>query len=234
MNKSTTVQEIRSIIKEIAVSQQETSKQIKQLSAETSERIKKLSKETDKLRASQKEASEQMKKQSAEADKRAKELDKQIKTTDRQIQKIGSRFNQRWGAFVESLISGNLLRMLQNWGINITQTHTRSEANWKKPDGSIQTREFDIIAANGKEVVAVEVKTTLSIKDIKKFLNTIKDFKNYFPRYKKETIYGAIAYLNSEDKAHTFAEEKGFFVIRATGDSATIINKKNFKPKVFA
>ena len=168
-----------------------------------------------------------------EVRKNLKELSISQKKTDRQIQKIGGRFNQRWGAFVESLVSGNLVKILQNWGIDIMQTHTRSEAQWKKPDGSIQRREFDIIAANGSEVVAVEVKTALYPKDVKVFLETLKDFKKYFPRYKSETIYGAVAYLTSEDEAHFLAEEKGLFVIRATGDSASIINQKGFKPKAF-
>ena len=180
--------------------------------------------------ASHKEAKQEMKELRASQ----KETDRQMKATDRQIQKMGGRFNQRWGTFVESLVSGNLVKILQNWGIDIMQTHTRSEAQWKKPDGSIQKREFDIIVANGTEVVAVEVKTTLYPKDVTTFLETLKDFKKYFPRYKSETIYGAIAYLNSEDKAHFFAEENGLFVIRATGDSASIINKKDFKPKAFS
>ena len=163
-----------------------------------------------------------------------KETNRQIQETDRQIQKMGGCFNQRWGAFVESLVSGNLVKILQNWGIDIMQTHTRSEAQWKKPDGSIQKREFDIIAANGSEVVAVEVKTALYPKDVKTFLETLQDFKKYFPRYKTETIYGAVAYLTSEDKAHFFAEENGLFVIRATGDSASIVNQEGFKPKAFS
>ena len=169
-----------------------------------------------------------------EAKQEMKELRASQKETDRQIQKIGGRFNQRWGALVESLVEGKLVKIFQNRGIDITQTHTRSQSEWRKPDGRIERREFDIIVANGTEVVIVEVKTTLTPKDIKVFLETLKDFKNYFPRYKTETIYGAVAYLNSENKAHLLAEEEGLFLIRATGDSASLANKKDFKPKSFS
>ena len=163
-----------------------------------------------------------------------KEVATNQKETDRQIQKIGGQFNQRWGALVESLVEGNLVKIFQERGIDITQTHTRSQSEWRKPDGRIERREFDIIVANGTEVVIVEVKTTLTPKDINVFLETLKDFKNYFPRYKTETIYGAVAYLNSENKAHLLAEEEGLFLIRATGDSASLVNKENFKPKSFS
>ncbi|MCZ0932807.1 MAG: hypothetical protein OXJ52_06625 [Oligoflexia bacterium] len=182
---------------------------------ETQENLKEVS-------VSQKEAKQEM-----------KELRASQKETDRQIQKIGGRFNQRWGALVESLVEGNLVKVFQDQGIDITQTHTLSQAEWRKPGGLVERREFDIIVANGTEVVTVEVKTTLTPKDINVFLETLRDFKKYFPRYKSETVYGAVAYLSSENKAHLLAEEEGLFLIRATGDSASLANKKGFKPKAF-
>ena len=78
------------------------------------------------------------------------------------------------------------------------------------------------------------MKTTLNPMDVKSFLETLRDFKNYFSRYKSETVYGAVAYLTSENKAHFLAEEEGLFIIRAAGDSASIVNKKDFKPKGFS
>ena len=82
--------------------------------------------------------------------------------------------------------------------------------------------------------MTVEVKTTLTPKDVNGFLETLRDFKNYFPRYKSETVYGAVAYLTSENKAHLIAEGEGLFLIQATGDSASLANKKDFKPKPFS
>ena len=233
-------------IKDLSVSQKQTDKSIKDLSVsqkQTDKSIKDLSvsqKQTDKsikdLSVSQKQTDKSIKDLSVsqkQTDKSIKDLSVSQKQTDRQIQKIGGRFNQRWGALVESLVEGKLVRIFQNRRIDITQTHTRSQSEWRKPDGRIERREFDIIVANGTEVVVVEVKTTLTPKDINGFLETLKDFKNYFPRYKSETIYGVVAYLASENKAHLLAEEEGLFLIRATGDSASLVNKEGFKPKSF-
>ena len=69
---------------------------------------------------------------------------------------------------------------------------------------------------------------------VKYFLTSLKDFKNYFPDYKSKTIYGAVAYLRSEAEAQLLSQKQGLFVIRATGDSASIINTKDFKPKDFS
>ena len=229
MNSQSTIpvsDEIWNILREVSTNQKETDKQLKGLSADLSASQKELSASQKELSASQKETDKQLKELSAD-------LSASQKETNRQLQKIGGRFNERWGALVESLVEGSLVKILQDRGIDIMQTHTRSEALWRKPDGHIQKREFDIIVANGTEVVVVEVKTTLHSKDVKRFLETLQDFKKYFPRYKLETIYGAVAYLTSENKSHLLAEEEGLFVIRATGDSASIINTADFKPKSF-
>ena len=208
MNKSTI-----SPADEIWVLIKETQKSLKEASASHKEDMK-------EIRASHKED--------------MKEIRASQKETDRQIQKIGGRFNQRWGALVESLVEGKLVKIFQDHRIDITQTHTRSKSEWRKPDGRIERREFDIIVANGTEVVVVEVKTTLVPKDVTVFLETLRDFRNYFRRYKTETIYGAMAYLASENKAHLLAEGEGLFLIQVTGDSARLVNKKDFKPKAFS
>ena len=111
MNKSTNPasDEIWSLIKE-------TQKNLKEVSASHKE----AKREMKEICASQKETEKQIKALFAETSL-------QIKETDRQIQKIGGRFNEHWGA-LESLVEGNLVELLQSRGIDITQTHTRSTA----------------------------------------------------------------------------------------------------------
>ena len=222
-----TPDEIWSILREASAMQKETDRRRK----EGDRRMEELREEADRRIKEADRQMEELREQMKETDRR---IDRRMKKTDRQIQKIGAGFNRRWGALVESLVEGNLVKALQERGIDIMATHSRSETQWKKPDGNIEKREFDIIAANGTKVVVVEVKTTLTKKDVEFFTETLEDFKNYLPIYKSKTIYGAMAYLKSENKAHSYAEQKGLFIIKATGDSACVVNKENFKPKVFS
>ncbi len=159
----------------------------------------------------------------------------QQERTDRMIQKVGGRFNKRWGHLVESLVKGKLVHLLRERGIQVNQTLPNVEAQLTNKDGTVQKKtEFDIIVANGKEVVIVEVKTVLAPKDLHHFLSNLQDFKSYFPKFKADTLYGAVAYLKSEGKAHVLSEREGLFVIKAVGDSASLINKPEFKPKAFS
>jgi len=47
---------------------------------------------------------------------------------------------------------------------------------------------------------------------------------------KDKFVYGVVAYLTANSSSQILAAIKGLFVIRATGNSATIINKEDFKP----
>jgi len=91
--------------------------------------------------------------------------------------------------------------------------------------------ELDIIAANGKDVVVVEVKTTLKIKLVDEFLEKLERFRTLFPRFAEENIFGAVAFLRDEASSAKYAQKKGLFIIKATGDSASIVNTENFIPK---
>ena len=204
-----------------------SSEEVWRILKETQKNIKELSEDRKELQAERKKFQE-------EFHEGQKELQAIQKETERQIQKTGGRFNQRWGALVESLVEGKLVQIFQGRGIDITQTHTRSRAEWRKPEGSVERTEFDIIVANGTEVVAVEVKTVLTPTDVRDFLSNVRNFKKYFPRYKKEKVYGAAAYLTVEGKSDFLAEKEGLFLIRATGDSASLVNRKDFKPKIFS
>ena len=179
---------------------------------------------------SQKETDRQLSRRFAETDKRMKELAKGLRKTR-------DLFTNEWGRLVESLVQGQLLKLLKKQGLYLKTTGTNQEGIMSYVDEKGQKRErrceIDIIAKNGKEIVAVEVKSSLGVKDVDKFLSILKDFTQYLTEYKGKRVYGAVAYLKVTEKADIYAEKKGLFVIRATGDSARITNKENFKPKIF-
>ena len=174
------------------------------------------------LRESQKEHKEGM-----------KELRESLKETAEQLKKTDARFNDQWGKLIESLVAGKLVELLKDKNIEVSRIGQRMETSYKKENGELKRKEFDIVVINGLEFVLVEVKTTLKTDDVKYFLEGMRDIKKYFPDQAKKKAYGAVAYLTSNSKAHIYAERQGLFVIKATGDSASIINQPGFKPKAF-
>ena len=154
--------------------------------------------------------------------------DRQIQETRQSIRSLHDLFTTQWGKLMESLVKGDLIKLLNEKGIEVgglSQEHSR-------PFNGVEY-EFDIIAVNGAEIVVVEVKTTLRANDVDHFIRKLKDFKKVFPEYQRNTIYGAVAYLKANQGSDKSAEKKGLFIISATGSSASIANKEGFQPKSF-
>ncbi len=163
-----------------------------------------------------------------ETDMKFKETDEKFKETDKKMKALQNLFEGQWGKLMESLVEGDLIRLLNERGIRINDTSTR-----RKGSRNGVSFEFNIIAHNGEEIVIVEIKTTLRVNDVKKFIEKLKRAKQFMPEYKEFSIYGAIAYLRSEESGEKMAENQGLLVIRATGDSAAIVNTPDFQPKKF-
>jgi len=167
-----------------------------------------------------------------ETDRQMQETDRLIKEiarkADRRMNKMRGMFDNRWGMLVESLVEGDLVNLLQSWNIPVRHTHSHSHG---RRNG--EHFEFDILAVNGEQVVVVEVKTTLRPEDVDHFLGKLAKFTYYEPEHKGKTICGAVAYLKASETATVRAERQGLFVIRATGDSASIVNDEQFQPRAF-
>lgn len=204
--------------------------------ARAAENHKRAMREMAELRESRWEAERLMKERQRKADKRQKETDRRQKETDRQMQETDRRlkkaedlFTTQWGRLMESLVRGDLVALLNERGIEVERTLQRVES---RRGG--RHFEVDLLAVNGREVVVVEVKTTLRSEGVTKFLSKLSEFLDWCAEYRGRRILGAVAYLDGAESVTKYAERNGLFVIRATGNSASILNEPGFKPRAFS
>ncbi len=152
------------------------------------------------------------------------DLKKIVAQTNKQVGGITSR----WGEFVENLVRPAAVRMFREKGIEVHFTALRVEAQDDK--GSI---EIDVLAENTNEVVAIEVKSHLEVRDVKRFLVTLERFKQALPKYQNYKLYGAIAGIKVDERADEYATQEGLFLIKPSGDSVEIVNDQNFAAKTW-
>ena len=212
-----TPEEIWNILREAAEIRNETDQMLKRLGQENDRRMQ----ETDRQ---MQETDRRMQ----ETDRRMQETDRQMQETDLRLRKLDELFNGQWGKLMESLVEGDLVKLLQQRGIAVDHTITNAKKNYGE-----RRWEFDILAVNGEEVVVVEVKTTLKVDDVDYFLERLQDFPELMPEFADRLIYGALAYLKTDGSVTVHAGRQGLYVIRATGSSASITNAEGFAPRAF-
>jgi hypothetical protein len=150
--------------------------------------------------------------------------EKLVAETNKQVGGLTSR----WGEFVENLIKPAAARIFREQGIDVHYTAMRV-----KGDDDRGSMEIDILVENGNEIVAIEVKSHLEVRNVKRFLEVLARFKEAFPKYQNYKLYGAVAGIKIDEKADEYATQEGLFLIEPAGDSVIISNSRNLERRVW-
>ena len=95
------------------------------------------------------------------------------------------------------------------------------------------TLEIDVLVVNAGHMVVVEVKASLSVEDVREFLDDLRQFRDFFPEYADWQVHGTVAGIRIEDGADRYAYRQGLFVLAQTGDTVKILNDANFQPRIW-
>ena len=130
------------------------------------------------------------------------------------------------GDVAEDLFRRHVAQLLGERGILIDRVDT----HLKTPHA-----EYDIVAANGEQVVVLEIKNKLTSQDIQHFINVqLPQFKKEFPSFVHYKLYGAVGSLIVHEQLERQAAKAGLFVFtQSHKGGASIANKDNFQARVF-
>lgn len=238
---SEAIAEIWKLFRETAQQMRETDARLDQRFRETEERFRETDARLDerfreteeRFRETDARIEERFRETDARIEERFREtdarIDKYFRETSTQIRKLEGLFTTQWGRLLEALVKPAALKLFQQRGLAVHRIHERSEARLNG-----DTKEIDLILTNDTELVAIEVKTTLTVADINEFLQDLADFTTYFPVYRNFRIYGAVAAINIAENADRYAYKQGLFVLTLTGDDLVEIrNDARFRPLDF-
>jgi hypothetical protein len=155
----------------------------------------------------------------------SKETDRRFKETDRKISNLGSRI----GELIETLVASNLLKKFTDRGFVFTRTNLNVLLT--NADNSYLA-EIDILLENGNTALAVEVKSRLTVDDVKEHLERMEKLRRYADeRGDRRKFLGAVAGGIIPEGVKPFAIKSGFFVIEQSGDTAVISVPEGFIPR---
>ncbi|MBF0370546.1 MAG: DUF3782 domain-containing protein [Magnetococcales bacterium] len=199
---------------------QETIQENRLRSAETDRKFAETDRKFQETDRMFRESQEKMERMNLES---RRETDRVLGDLARQIGGLTSK----WGQFVENLVAPGCETLFAQWGIPVHQVAQRVKG--KRDDGS--NMEVDILVVNREAVVLVEVKSTLTVADVRDHLQRLEAFKGFFPQYHGYRVMGAVAGIVSDEKAESYARGQGLFVIVQSGESVALANDGDFTPR---
>lgn len=193
------------------------------------------------LVASQKKTDEQQKKTEEMLKKTDEEITKLTRKTDAEITKLlrtqeninkqVANITDSWGKFVEGFIEPSIPELFSRYGIKDTSIFPRAKSHKNGEE-----LEVDILAVSKKEdniVIAVEAKTTLGIRDVNDCISDLNKFFDFFDVYSGRKLIGVVCGIRLPGGVAKYAEKKGLYIMRPSGENMTILNRKGFRPKIW-
>ena len=133
----------------------------------------------------------------------------QLKATQKEIGKLGSRV----GEIVENMVAGNIVPQFQYLGYDVT---SRSENKVFGKRGTSDSGEIDLLLEDGDVAILIEAKTTLKMDDVRAHIERMEKYRRHIDSSgsgEKRRYVGAVAGTVVADNVTKFAHENGLYVI---------------------
>lgn len=176
------------------------------------------------------ENSRQIAEGSAESRKLIDELTKSMKAGIKEVNKKLAELGDTLGRFAEEQVKADIVSKFEKWGIPV---HTYGTHVVQTDPKNNFVYEVDILIYNTDYIIVLEVKNQLKKNDIDEHIERMKLLQKYpLPDSKGKTLLAGIGSMIISDGLDKYAESKGLFVIKPSGENIKIANnKKTFKPR---
>ena len=159
-----------------------------------------------------------------------RETSENVRQLDLSIERLERLFTSEWGTLIETIEESGIIEIFQKRGIALTEVGRRFES---QRNGRFMN--VDFMLCNSDETIVGKVRTTLKTLDVKDFLDDLKEFPTFFPRYKDLHTYGAIVGIRIEEEADKFTYRNGLFVLTVGGEGMLkMLNDEKFQPTDFS
>jgi hypothetical protein len=155
-----------------------------------------------------------------------RESREEMKEIRRSIAKLGHRLAE----LVEAMVEGGILRMFQDLGyeFDVCNLHHRFGSKVLNIYG-----EVDLLLENGDIALLVEVKTNLTVDDVKEHKERLEKFRLVADaKNDKRQFIAAVGGGVVQENIQEFATKQGMFVVQQSGENVKVIPPKG-KPKVW-
>jgi hypothetical protein len=212
----------------------------------TSENTSRIAAQTSlEMKAFKEEMKEEMTEFKDRVEQYIERIDRDIEESkrDRAERKLEQRrFNQELGAIArkqgrmaEDLVAPSICRILRQL-FKIPMMYECGEVvRYRRihPEDGGRMKEFDVIGVCGDYVMVNETKSKPEPSNIPELLETIREFREYFPEYKDKKIIGSLATLYADDSLVKYASREGILILAVGEELMDVMNEPGFKPAEF-
>ncbi len=135
------------------------------------------------------------------------------------------------GRMAEDLVAPSICHILRDTFKIPTKYECAANVRCKRidPRDNSRMKEFDVVAECDGYVLVVETKSTPKSTDIPELLETMGEFRVYFPRYKDKKVFAGLAMLYAPKNVVKHASSEGLLILAVGEELMDVMNEPGFK-----
>ncbi|GAB6393677.1 MAG: hypothetical protein MdMp014T_3050 [Treponematales bacterium] len=191
------------------------------MAAMTAEQAAEAGKDLDfaKVWAALMETREQIAEASAKTDAQIAKMSAETAKTIKDLSANIGGVNNTLGKLTEEMVAAKVLELFQDLGYEVG----KASRNIKYYQGRKRLAEVDVFLENGDVAVAVEVKTSLTVRDVNGHKECMSRLRGYMDEHgDKRKLIGAVAGGIVPDNVLEYAQQNGFYVLVQSGESICV------------
>ena len=146
-----------------------------------------------------------------------KETDRKMEATNKRIEALGNRL----GELIEAMVEGGIVRKFRD--LNYSFTQCARHVDFENRDIGV-SGEIDLLLEDGDCVLAVEVKTNLTIDDIRDHIERLGKYRRYLDnKGDKRKIIAAVGGGVVLKNVKEFAWKQGMYAVIQSGEAVEIV-----------
>ena len=173
-------------------------------------------------RKNSEESNRELKTRMEESNKRMEESSNELKKLVADVTKNLGGLGNSLGKLTESLLSSELWKKFADLGYEFT----RQSQRYQFVENNRVIAEADFWLENGEYAMAVEVKTELTVDDVKTHLERMEVIRRYMDAHgDSRKMIGAVAGGIVAANIASFAHRNGFYVVVQSGDAVSVAER---------
>ena len=198
---------------------EESNKQLKASIEQSNRRMEESNKE---FKASMEESNKEFKASMEESDKRMEQSSQELKKLVADVTKNLGGLGNTLGKLTEALLSSELWKKFVELGYEFS----RQSQRYQFVENRRVIAEADFWLENGEYAMAVEVKTELTLDDVKMHLERMDVIRRYMDSHgDARKMIGAVAGGIVAANVASFAHRNGFYVVVQSGDAIAVADR---------
>lgn len=161
-----------------------------------------------------------------------REFKNEMRRETRNLRQTIAEQSRKMGTLAEDLVAPSVSRILSEV-VGCPEEPRMIGVRIRRALPGGRHKEYDVVAVCGDYLFINETKTRLQPEDVKDFIETLEESRDFLSEYKDKQVIGSLASFYVDPSLVLNGERQGIIVLGVVDGLMQVLNREGFRPKAY-